>query len=596
MLRTTYRVSSEPDIHPVILIPNPTSASRRLPNEDASLPREVRGKLLSNLLKMIPALVVICRLSDLKVLYMNHTAHARLCAKRCKGVGEICLTDVMGLASLQRLQADVLPQIRVTGFWSGECQLRDGWGSEFTVDISVAAHRESNGDEYLSMHAYERVRELETEKAHTTDRQLLHALLDNAPESIYFKDRSSRFLRISRAQALKLGLKEPGEAIGKTDFDFFTSEHATAAFADEQRIIRTGEPIVGYEEMETLKRGDVTWVSTTKLPLLDAKGAIAGTLGISRDITARKLAEQANREMETQLHLAQKLESIGRLAAGVAHEINTPTQFIADNTRFLADAFAKLQLLIGRFGALRTAAEGVAVCAGELQAATDAEAEIEYSYLTTEIPRCIEQTLDGLGRVARIVGSLKEFAHPGSPELTLSDLNRAVENSIVISRHEWKYVSEVATELDPNLPPVPCVVDEFNQVMLNLIINAAHAISEALKSRGGDKGKITVRTRSEANWAVVEVEDTGTGIAKEHQKRIFEPFFTTKPVGKGTGQGLAVVHAVMVKHHRGTIAVETDPGKGTKFILRLPLSQPQAEQPMGQSDPKKGDDTENSVR
>jgi signal transduction histidine kinase len=275
--------------------------------------------------------------------------------------------------------------------------------------------------------------------------------------------------------------------------------------------------------------------------------------------------------MEVQLQLAQKLESIGRLAAGVAHEINTPTQFIADNTRFLADAFGKLKGLLESYGTLQAAAARAPQCAGEAQAAAAAAAEIELAYLLAEIPRCIQQSLDGLGRVARIVGSLKEFAHPGSPELTPSDLNRAIENSIVISRHEWKYVADVATELDPDLPPVPCVVDEFNQVMLNLIINAAHAIGEALKSRGGDKGKITVRTRSEASWAVVEVEDTGTGIPEEIRERIFEPFFTTKPVGKGTGQGLAVVHAVMVKHHQGKIEMETEPGRGTKFTLRIPL-------------------------
>jgi PAS domain S-box-containing protein len=558
----------------MILAANPDVASRLPPDDAGPLPRELRARLLGSLLEFIPAVVVICSLADLKVYYLNHTAQARLRANGGKGAGELSLMEIIGLGSLQRLQADVLPQIRVTGYWSGECQLRDCWGSEFKADmVMTTSLHESSGD-YLCLHAYERTQETESESSFITDRQLLRALLDNAPESIYFKDTASRFMRISRAQAKKFGLRSPEEAIGKTDFDFFAAAHATAAFADEQRIIRTGEPLVGHEEMETWEHGDVTWVSTTKLPLFDAKGAIAGTFGISRDITSRKLAEQSSREMETQLQLAQKLESIGRLAAGVAHEINTPTQFIADNTRFLADAFAKLQKLIARYEALRAAAESGAGCAAEIQAAAAAVSEVEYSYLTSEIPHCIEQSLEGLGRVARIVGSLKEFAHPGSPDLTPSDLNRAIENSIVISRHEWKYVAEVATELDADLPPVPCVVDEFNQVMLNLIINAAHAIGEALKARGGDKGKIIVRTRAEPSWAVVEVEDTGTGIPKEIRERIFEPFFTTKPVGKGTGQGLAVVHAVLVKHHRGTIAVETEPGIGSKFILRLPLSLP----------------------
>ena len=180
--------------------------------------------------------------------------------------------------------------------------------------------------------------------------------------------------------------------------------------------------------------------------------------------------------------------------------------------------------------------------------------------------------MEGLNRVASIVHSLKEFAHPKSPELTPVDLNRIIETSLIVSRHEWKYVAEVVTELAPDLPPVPCVADEFNQVILNLVINAAHAIGDALKARGGDRGKIFVRTRHEAPWAIVEVEDTGTGIPDEVRDRVFEPFFTTKAVGKGTGQGLAIVHAVVVKHHHGTIDLTTKPGRGTTFTIRLPLT------------------------
>ena len=145
----------------------------------------------------------------------------------------------------------------------------------------------------------------------------------------------------------------------------------------------------------------------------------------------------------------------------------------------------------------------------------------------------------------------------------------------MVSRHEWKYVAEVETVLAQELPLVPCVVDEFNQVILNLIVNAAHAIGDALKQRGGEKGKIIVRTRLEAPWAVVEVEDTGTGIPEEIRSRVFEPFFTTKAVGKGTGQGLSIVHTVVVKHHHGTVELTTEPGRGTKFILRLPLVTPE---------------------
>jgi len=168
------------------------------------------------------------------------------------------------------------------------------------------------------------------------------------------------------------------------------------------------------------------------------------------------------------------------------------------------------------------------------------------------------------------------------------DLNHIIETAVNVSRHEWKYVAEVVTDFDSNLPAIPCVVDEFNQVILNLLINAAHAIeTQQQKQPGGasHQGKITIRTRAESAWVLVEVEDTGTGIAPEHRQRIFEPFFTTKEVGKGTGQGLTLVHTVIVKHHHGTIDITTEVGKGTTFHLRLPLERPEpaAEAPLSTS-------------
>jgi signal transduction histidine kinase len=183
----------------------------------------------------------------------------------------------------------------------------------------------------------------------------------------------------------------------------------------------------------------------------------------------------------------------------------------------------------------------------------------------------LQQNLDGLARVSRIVGSLKEFSHPNSPERASVDLNRAIETAVMVCRHEWKYVADVVTELDPELPPVPCMLDEINQVVLNLVVNAAHTIGDALKARAEKRGTITIRTKREGRFATVEVSDTGMGIAPELRSRMFEPFFTTKEVGRGTGQGLAIVHAVITKHHQGTIDFTSDVGRGTTFRLRLPL-------------------------
>ena len=532
--------------------------------------REECKQLLMELVDDTPGLLALFRFSDLKLAYLNRAANERLNPGGKAAEAALSLWEVVGLSSRQRFEAEVLPQTRVLGRWSGDCELRDVWGGEFTAR-AVFRSLARGGEKFLAMCAHENGLAVELGGARFTDRQLLQSLLDYAPDGIYFKDLASRFIRISRSQAEKFGLTEPSLAIGRTDFDFFTAGHAGPAFADEQQILRSGQAVIDREEKETWADGRVTWVSTTKLPLYDAAGKLIGTFGVSRDITARKQAESERREMEIQLQLAQKMESIGRLAAGVAHEINTPTQFIADNTHFLRDAFARCDAVIGRFRALREVAAKQPACAQEVQAVAAAEQEAEIDYLLAEIPRCLQQTLDGLTRVTRIVRSLKEFAHPNSPDLTPADLNRVIETSIDVSRHEWKYVANVALELDATLPHVPCVMDEFNQVMLNVIINAAHAIGDALKQRGGERGQITVRTRHEAPWAVLEIEDTGTGIAADVRDRIFEPFFTTKSSGRGTGQGLAIVHTVIVKHHHGTIDVVTEPGRGTKFVIKLPL-------------------------
>ena len=198
--------------------------------------------------------------------------------------------------------------------------------------------------------------------------------------------------------------------------------------------------------------------------------------------------------------------------------------------------------------------------------------EIDLDFLMEEIPTAIEQSLDGINKVSKIVKAMKEFSHPGSKDKTLVDLNRAIQNTITVSRNEWKYVADVKTEFDESLTEVPCFHDEFNQVILNIIINAAHAIGDTIKE-GDPKGTITVQTFRHKKMAEIRLMDTGTGIPESIIKKIFDPFFTTKEVGKGTGQGLAISYDVIVNKHNGTLQVESEPGKGTTFIIRLPLEE-----------------------
>ena len=294
------------------------------------------------------------------------------------------------------------------------------------------------------------------------------------------------------------------------------------------------------------------------------EGASGGLL-IGVDVTQRRI-------LEAQLCQAQKLESIGQIAAGIAHEINTPTQYVGDNTRFIRDAFTDIQTVLEKFTELLESVRG-----GSLRPELIAEVERELQatdieYLSEEVPHAIEQSLEGVSRIARIVQSMKDFAHPGSGEKMSADINKAIESTITVARNEWKYVAEMETHFDKALPPVPCLLGEFNQVILNMIINATHAIADVVGDGSQGKGKITVTTaKVDDAWVEVRVADTGTGIPVEARSRIFDPFFTTKEVGKGTGQGLAISHTVIVEKHGGQLSFETEMGRGTAFIIRLPL-------------------------
>jgi PAS domain S-box-containing protein len=298
-----------------------------------------------------------------------------------------------------------------------------------------------------------------------------------------------------------------------------------------------------------------------------------GFVGVAliRDITERKWAEG-------ELAKAQKLESIGHLAAGIAHEINTPTQYIGDNTHFLQEGFEDIHKLLGTFQRLLRAAKDDTVTDDLIAEVEAAVREADIDFLADEIPKAIEQSLDGVARVAGIVRAMKEFSHPGSDLKQAMDLNRAIETTLTVSRNEWKYVAELVTDFDPNLPPVPCLSGDLNQVVLNLVVNAAQAIGEVVGDGSDGKGTITVRTRLDGDWAEIRVEDTGTGIPEEIRSKVFDHFFTTKEVGKGSGQGLTIAHSIIVRKHGGTIRFETETGRGTTFIIRLPITdQPRSE-------------------
>jgi signal transduction histidine kinase len=313
-------------------------------------------------------------------------------------------------------------------------------------------------------------------------------------------------------------------------------------------------------ELTAINRQGKSFPVEITITPLKYKGGVIFNVFIE-DISERKL-------METQLHHAQKMESIGQLAAGIAHEINTPLQYIGDNTRFLQDSFLEMIDIVKKYRNRNEIGEMVSDPQGDKKPLVEPE---DLDFLVNEIPAAIQQSLDGIGRVTKIVQAMKEFSHPGSDDKKMININKAIETTLDVSRNVWKYTADIETNFDPELPLVPCFPDELNQVFLNLIVNAAHAIEEKNTNSESQKGTIMVTTKKNNNWVEICIKDTGKGIPKEHNSRIFDPFFTTKEVGKGTGQGLSIVHSVITKKHKGEVSFESKVNEGTSFLVRLPL-------------------------
>jgi PAS domain S-box-containing protein len=388
--------------------------------------------------------------------------------------------------------------------------------------------------------------DLATALAH--ERTLLRTMIDLIPAFIYAKDVGSRFIAMNAALARNMGTV-PADAIGKTDFDFHKPELAKKFYSDEQALIKSGTAIIDLEEPGfDAQTGMARTVRTSKVPLRDENGEVIGIIGVGFDITERKVAEQ-------RLAASEHLESIGRLAAGVAHEINTPIQYLNDSVYFIRDAMQDLLAHNAKLAAM-------------LPEPPEPDEDIED--LRKDLPPALDRVVEGLARIAEIVRSMKEFSHVDQREMARVDLNRAINSTLIIARTEYKYIAELETEF-ADLPLVTCHGGQINQVVLNLVVNAAHAIADRNKAQGSsEKGVITVKTRIEDGFAVISIGDTGGGIPEAIRKRIFEPFFTTKEVGRGTGQGLSIAHNV-INAHGGKLDFVTEMGKGTTFNVRLPL-------------------------
>jgi len=385
---------------------------------------------------------------------------------------------------------------------------------------------------------------------------------------------------VNRAIAADHGY-EPEELLGKSPM-FLNPPELNAAVLDElNQGMRNGKT-VRTRVLSRRKDGSTFWCGITLAPIRDCEGQVTHYLGMGSDITvrleeqerakqlqARLAAETQERErIAFELRLAQKLESVGRLAAGIAHEINTPIQYVGDSVLFLQSAQAEIDLLIGTCNAAFQRITAGESAAGVLDELREVRENTDLEFLSIEIPKAFERTLEGVQRVAGIVRAMKEFAHPGQAEQSPADLNHAIETTLIVAKNEYKYSAAVEMHLG-ELPDVVCNIGELNQVFLNLIVNAAHAIRESGKDAG--TGRIGITTERVGDRVRIQLRDNGCGIPKENVDKIFDPFFTTKEVGRGTGQGLAIARSIIVDKHHGLIEVQSEPGIGTSFIISLPI-------------------------
>jgi PAS domain S-box-containing protein len=417
----------------------------------------------------------------------------------------------------------------------------------------------------------------------TEQKQALEALRESeerfsgaflqAPVGVALVAPDGHFLRVNRAFCQITGYTEV-ELLART-FQEITHPEDLAADLEYVRQMLAGEISTYRMEKRYVHRlgHQVTILLHVSL-FRDKQDQPGYFIAQVQDITQQKRAEELQRKMALELQQAQKLEAIGTLAAGIAHEINTPAQYAEHNLRFLREHFPKGGQMLDFYQHFLRDAQ-VAGSAQEylVKAGWEDVLSAQRSWVE-EITAAIDDALEGIGRVTNIVRAMKEFSHPGtgSTESPVEiNLNRAIESTIIVARNEWRYVADVVTEFDPKLPSVPVRPGEFNQVVLNVLVNAAQAIGEAIKKDGREKGTITVSTHQNGEWVELRIRDNGPGIPENIRHRIFEPFFTTKPIGKGTGQGLAIARSVIVEKHQGEFTFDTELGKGTCFKVRLPI-------------------------
>ena len=402
--------------------------------------------------------------------------------------------------------------------------------------------------------------DLEQKISHRTEK--LNAIMDSLNAGVVMLDSNMKILEMNRQMENFFS----DISVGKSMFCYqafnFLQTDRICEECPMVRTFKTGKSCEAVRRMVT-PQGERNFRIMTS-PILDKDDNVYAGIALYEDITDRML-------LERDLLQAQKLESVGQLAAGIAHEINSPIQYIGDNIRFLKDTFEDLVKVLNGYEFFCKQVDDGTFTKEMRQQLSDIIEDADLAYLKDEIPQTISQSLEGVQRVDKIVRAMKEFSHPGGDEKIMSNINKIIDSTVTVCRNEWKYVAEMSLELAPDLPLIPCFPGEISQVFLNIIVNAAHAISDFTEGGSKGMGKISISTNQLGNGIQIRITDSGGGVPERVRDRIFDPFFTTKARGKGTGQGLAIAHRVVTDKHQGGLHFETRMGQGTTFIIDLPI-------------------------
>jgi two-component system, NtrC family, sensor kinase len=398
----------------------------------------------------------------------------------------------------------------------------------------------------------------------------LERVYEHLPVMMYASNAKGAIVDVNKFWLKRLGY-EKRQVIGRSSVDFMATVDPETRIRVWGQLSR-GEDVNAWSVQFRCANGEVMDGLLYGAPIMSARGELQGAIATVFDVTELRIAQRARDQLEQELRLSQKLEAIGQLAAGIAHEINTPSQYVSDNLSFLHEAITELMPVLDVLNPL------LELCGDEhnpkladYRARVDAA---DLDYVRQELPLAIQQSRDGVAQIKKIVVAMKEFSHPGADEKEPLDLNRAIEATSTVARNEWKYVAELELDLDETLPQIEAVPSAINQVILNLVVNAAHAIGDVVGPNNTTRGTIKIATRRDGPDVEMTIADTGCGIPPEHLERIFDPFFTTKKLGKGTGQGLAIARRMVVDRHGGSIDVTSERNKGTTFRVRLPISAP----------------------